>query len=265
MKSNHIQILFCLIQLLCVIDITTGSFNTHRPYNIKSHFELVQKQTEAFLSEQRCPPVRNLDTVTKAVVSLWNDEPIMKAYYQALSLVRRLLESVIPENSTCVSGFNAWPSPNPFKYRSASGIILEISITKQGATLTRLHTPFGAVKLIGGGLFNERLQISDKFIGAWSGVGTVIDLSTASIGAHRLQYGCESKIYPGWQYGMECHTNSGDVANLYLLHYNDQYSFSSTVNVDPKDLDIFLSCRGAGYYDQSRRMFSQASEGKNHF
>lgn len=56
-------------------------------------------------------------------------------------------------------GRKGWPSPNPFYYQTKTGFLLHASTSPHA-----LSTPFGEIKIYGGGLANDSLSILEIFI-----------------------------------------------------------------------------------------------------
>lgn len=99
---------------------------------------------------------------------LIQDTNELEKYYTAIAKIRTKLESVLSElegNDYVQNGFEVWPTPNPYYDRTPEYIFLETSVHtsytgEEEETLKQLYTPFGQVKLLGGGCGHRLLATS---------------------------------------------------------------------------------------------------------
>lgn len=88
---------------------------------------------------------------------------VLRPYYKAIQQIRITLENVASKFNRR-TGFSAWPHPTHPYWRTPKYIFLETEADEEGERLYRLHTPFGEVKLLFGGIRYERDEISKEFL-----------------------------------------------------------------------------------------------------
>jgi hypothetical protein len=88
---------------------------------------------------------------------LENDPKKLQVYYDAIHEIRTHLESI--DKDKVLYGFTGWPSPNPFYDRTVDSLVLEVHDYIQ-----TIYSPFGEVKISGGGWVTELCNASNLFL-----------------------------------------------------------------------------------------------------
>ncbi len=211
---------------------------------------------------------------SESVISQWNNEEGMRPYYVAISKFRQVFEECRDQEKERVgNGFKDWPEPNPFYYRSPKYLFLETSEAKEPELadktrgLSRLHTPFGEVKIFGSGwssaIRNISKNILHKMESRW-----ILEEVTDKVKCRNFFFDSnegeeQSKDY---LFRKESWKGAGDKVRLFLIKSIDDIVL---VRESPDSLVIFPSVsldNGEGsQYDKGKALFRKLSDGKEHF
>jgi hypothetical protein len=174
--------------------------------------------------------------------NVWYNAQQMQIYYDFIAKIRVCLDMIDVNNKFAQNGFVAWPTPNPFYYRTMDSIYLEITNNH----VYILWTPFGEVKLLGSGCSKDLQDVSDEFL---NNLKKICDLDDVS-GKLTEYYWIDSDTMKERNVGQR----SG---KIYRLVWNNEISPSFKV--------YSHICIDSEKYTKNKELFELVSHGKNTF
>lgn len=199
--------------------------------------------------------------ITEVSSLIMRDIKELQLYYTAITKIRQILEEVCSPFEYKCTGFESWPTPNPYYCRTPKYMFLETAIWKDGKEeIVLLYTPFGQVPLLSGGWCNEILKISKKFLKSmdWK----LIDV-TKTIKVYNYIQEDDKKFGP-FPLKKEQWKGSGTPTKLYLISRVGEIDFIS--NKDNVELFFFSTLvLKHGQYEKDNEQFKQLSQNTNKF
>lgn len=188
---------------------------------------------------------------------IWSSPEKLQSNYDLIAEIRVLLDEIIENESEWLdSGFDSWPRPNPFYYRTPDCIYLEFD--KDSMNIARLWTPFGEVKLLGSGWLDAIRRVSMKFMERIDTITELKDISTEM----NWYYWADGKEYPTVY-------TAGKVFDLCSREFPELCT-NKIYKISPRDAPS--SCSNKGFieiigvdYTNDRNSFEKVSKGKNAF
>lgn len=205
------------------------------------------------------------------VVYNWHNNRLMKPYYDAICELRKIFEPLHAKcESYCDNGFTRCPFPDCFYHRSNKYIYIEVSFYESDNIhyINRLYTPFGEVKILGGGFGNELTRLSSNFISTIKNdqICEMYDV-TDKIKVYNFRaYDLLEESGP-LDFHTESHNGANNTTKLYLLYFNNRFDFSKFINPKDNYEDHKIYQRVSLYknFEHSRENFLLLSNGKNCF
>lgn len=221
-------------------------------------------------------PNANTTFNIQAILDGWEDETKMRHYKNAISEFRKrydiALEAVRKHHSPSsiddhLNGFECWPTPHETANRTSEGILLEVqrSIncedTQKIRNIPHLWTPFGKVKLIGGGSHDTMRTLIDNLFEALRDLADLV-IVDEDIGCHN---GNEARMKSDRANPRFWFANSDHKSQLVLLKFKEGYSFSNIVNVEPSNLHVFPFICLRRIIDSSDTIFAHVTDNAKAF
>jgi len=203
----------------------------------------------------------NITSEEKTADSLIQHIDELRLYYSAITRIRKTLEDVCLKVGYKTTGFESWPSPNPYYSRTSKYIYLETAIWEDGKEeIVTLYTPFGQVALLSGGWCHQILQISKNLLESmdWK----LIDV-TKTIKVYNYVQEDATKFGP-FPLKKEQWSGSGTPTKLYLIAKVGEIDFIS--DIDNVELIFFSTLvLKKGQYEKDDKNFKQLSGNTNKF
>lgn len=219
-----------------------------------------------FSHKEMCASEANMRTAIDTTLAGWYDAKTVRAYREAISAFRKVFEECYAARlggCWCDNGFEGWPHPYSRLYRTRKGIVLAGLSDKWGDLyrLDTLYTPLGQIKIFGSGLSDCMRSVSQCLAANMAQIGSMTKLNPLDVGHHFLKlYGEDEFIRCHWGPDDSVEESYKDV-DLYLLCFSDELPFSSVVNAQPDDLDVFAEVSGVDH-KKDARMFSLVTDDK---
>ncbi len=200
----------------------------------------------------------------------WGSKDVMIKHYQALVEFRALLDKAIektakelPEEIPQQSGFDGWPSPNPFYKVSQNHIFIETYGTGEYFNVYRLWTPFGELIPLGSGMGNVLHRCSHNLF--WDANLKIEKVTTQVRTVPCNEKESDSTIY--WHHLNTFHrqpwSGSGVESNIYVIK-----SIRDIIYDEPSQIDLLLfdsRLMSTDRYNHHKELFRIISKNSNMF
>jgi hypothetical protein len=251
-------------------ELSSVTDNAYNQSDNEEEFDSDNIGTWSIEVQRKQPQTASTSSSCKSSCGIMAEVADLKPYYTAIQQIR----AAIDKPAAAVNqrtGFESWPTPNPFYSRTPKYMFLETALNRDGAeVLVDLYTPFGEVKLLGGGCLDTIEHVSKTFLNEmdWE-----IEDVTKKVKLYSYSQ-TDDRRYGPFPFKEEEWKGSGRHSKLYLIKrvgpthfFGHEASAPGGASVPTEEELFYYSNVGlkSGQYEKDKAQFEELSGKKNAF